>query len=129
MRSVLAASLAALVLAGPSGAAAPPFHAALKASTHTPKVNAKWRYELRVTDLAGKPIRATVTAQIVDLFGGVHPVEFDCCKRSIVGHRISGVFRDAVEWPPEARGFKLTFRVTVTARGSRRVLAYWVRPV
>ena len=127
MRLGLALSLIALVLAPAAGAAS--FTATLRAPTHTPRVNARWRYEVRVADAAGRPLRATITVQIVDPFGIAHPVEFDCCKRSIVGHRISGVFRDAVEWPPEARGFKLTFRVTVTARGSRRVLAYWVRPV
>ena len=123
-------ALAALALAGPAGAAGPTFRATFKAPTHTPKVDANWRYEVRATDLHGKPIRATLTAQILDPFGGVHPVEFDCCLgKNIVNHPFTGVFRDKAEFPAASRGFKLTFRVTVKARGRTIVLTYWVRAV
>ena len=44
----------------------PPFKATLTAPTHTPKVNKKWYYVVRVTDLHGKPIKARLTAQIKD---------------------------------------------------------------
>ncbi len=115
-----------------SGAAASPFKATFKATfkapTHTPKINAKWRYEVRVTSLAGKPIKARITSEIVDPYGGVHPVEFGCCKKNVVNYAFVGVFRDYVKFPPESAGFKLTFRVTVKALGGQRALTYWVKP-
>src|SRR5438067_2377908 len=118
MRSSLALLLAVSGLAVASGtaarAASPPFHATLKAYTHTPKVNARWFYEVDVTTNSAAPLLAQITVQLADPFGGVHPVEFDACKNNIVDHRIRGVFADAVEYPPDSRGFKLTFRVTVT---------------
>lgn len=126
MRHRLAAlCVVALALPVSTGAAARPT-VTFSAPTHTPKVNAKWFYTVRVAS-AGKAVRATITSQIVDPYGGVHPVEFGCCKRNVVNHPFRGVFRDYVEFPPEARGFKLTFRVTVKALGARRVLTYWVK--
>jgi hypothetical protein len=122
-----AVALIALVVAASAGASAS-FHATLRALTHAPKVNARWRYEVRVTDAAGRPLRARITVQLSDPFGGVHAVEFDCCKRNIVNHPIRGVFRDAVEFPAESRRFRLTFRVIVARAGRRRVLTYWVKP-
>ena len=107
-------------------AAAPAFKATLTASTHTPKVNAKWLYSVRVTDAHGKPIKATVTSQVIDPLGGVNPVEFGCCKRFVINHPFTGVFRDYVKFPPESRGYRLTFRVIVKALGGRRTLTYWV---
>jgi hypothetical protein len=99
----------------------------LVAPTHTPAVNAKWSYSLRAAK-AGAPVRATVTVQIVDPFGGVHAVELGCCKRKIVNLPFSGTFRDYIRFPPESRGFKLTLRFTVRAAGVKRVVTYWVRP-
>jgi len=109
-------------------AAAPPFHATLKAYTHTPKVNARWFYEVDVTTASGKPLLAKITVQIVDPFGGVHPVEFDACKSNIVDRPIMGVYADTVEFPPASRGFKATFRVTVTVGARKQLLTYWVKP-
>jgi hypothetical protein len=129
VRTAICAAVAALVLAPSGASASPPFRLLFRAPTHTPKVNAKWRYEVRVTDLRGAPIRGLLTLQIVDPFGGKHPVEFDCCKRNIVNHPFRGVFRDAAEFPPESRGFRLTFRVTVRALGATRVVSYWVKSV
>src|SRR5262249_4881981 len=109
--------------------AAPPFRANLRVTPHAPRVNARWPYTVRATDLAGKPIRATVTTQIVDPIGGVHPVEFDCCKKKYVtNHPFTGVFRDRIRFPPETQGIKLTVRFTVKARGGARRLTYWVEP-
>jgi hypothetical protein len=98
----------------------------LVAPTHTPAVNAKWNYSVRVTS-AGQPVRATITVQIVDPFGTVHPVEFGARKKNIVNHPFRGVFRDYIQFPPESLGFKLTLRFTVRALGTRRVLTYWIR--
>ena len=101
--------------------------ATFSARTHTPKVNAKWFYTVRVAR-AGKPVRATITAQIADPYGGVHPVPFGCCTRNVTNHPFTGVFRDYAQFPPESHGFRLTFRATVRAGGVKRVLTYWVKP-
>lgn len=120
--------LAALVLPG-AAVGAPPFKATLVASTHTPKVNSNWFYVVSVTDSRGRLVKATVTSQIVDPLGGVHPVEFGCCKKNIVNHAFTGVFGDVVIFPPEAQGFRVNFRVVVRALGAKRVLTYWVKPI
>jgi hypothetical protein len=118
----MVALLAALALA------APPFKVTLTAPTHTPKIGARWNYVVQASDLAGKPLRAYVTAQVVDPFGGVHPVEYGSSTKKVTNIRFTGTFRDYVEWPSEARGFKLTFRVTVTSGGKAVRLTYWIKP-
>ncbi len=119
-----AAALAVPLVAG----AASVFKATFTAPTHTPRVNAKWVYVVRATDSAGKAVKGTITSQIVDPYGGVHAVEFGCCKKKFVTNRpFRGVFRDYVLFPPESQGFRLTFRVTVKALGGKRVLRYWVK--
>jgi hypothetical protein len=121
--------MCAVVLAAPLGAAAAPsFKATFTAPTHTPKVNAKWVYVVRASDSAGRPVKATITSQLVDPYGGVHAVEFGCCKRFVTNRPFTGVFRDYVRYPPESQGFRLVFRVTVKALGGKRVLTYWVKP-
>lgn len=109
-------------------AIAAPFRVALTAPTHTPKVNARWNYTVHATDLAGKPLRARITAQVVDPFGGVHPVQFGTTTKNIVNFRFTGSFHDFVQWPSEARSFRLTFRVTVTSGGKAVRRSYWIRP-
>jgi len=115
----------ALVLASPA-AAAPPrvvFHA----PTHTPKVNARWAWSVVVTTPAGKPLAATLSAAIVDPLGGVHAVEYGCCKKKFVTNvRIRGRFADYVQYPLSARGFPLTFRLTVKTALGTRVVRYRV---
>jgi len=123
LAAICVAALALPVTAG----GAPRLSATFSATTHTPKVNAKWFYSVRVSR-GGKPVRATITSQIVDPYGGVHPVPFGCCTRNVLNHPFTGVFRDYAQFPPESQGFKLTFRVTVRALGAKRVLTYWVKP-
>ena len=120
------AALCVALALTPVAGAAPGLKFAFAAPTHTPRVNAKWFYTVRAT-LRGKPVRATVTSQIVDPVGGIHAVEFGCCHRNVTGHPFTGVFRDYVRWPPEAQGIRLTFRVTVRARGTKAVFPYWVQ--
>jgi hypothetical protein len=108
--------------------APPPFKVTLTAPTHTPRVNARWNYKVEAVDRAGRAVRGRITVQIVDPFGGVHPVEFGRTTRPIVNFRFAGTFRDWVEWPFESRGFRLTFRVTVTSAGKTVRRSYWVRP-
>jgi hypothetical protein len=127
MAGRLAMFLAGVALALAPGADAATFHATLSASTHTPKASAKWWYTVRARDLAGHPIRAALTVQIADPFGGVHPVAYDDTKKNIVRRPFDGTFRDYVQFPADSRGFKLTVRITVWAKGSKVVLSYWIK--
>ena len=126
MKLRLASLCVAALAPTASVGAAPAFRATLSAPTHTPKANAKWFYVVRATS-GGKPVRATITSQIVDPFGGVHAVEFGDTHRFVTNRPFRGVFRDFVRFPPESQGIRLTFRVTVRALGARRVLTYWIK--
>lgn len=111
-----------------AGSPALPFRVRLIAPTHAPKVNAFWRYSIRVTDLKGRPIPAKTTVQVIDPLGTAHPAQYDNTSRNIVNWPLRGAFRDYVQWPAEARGVTLVFRVTVVAKGRRVVLSYNVTP-
>jgi hypothetical protein len=106
---------------------AAPFNVTLVAPTHTPKVNAKWNYSVRAVDLKGKPLHARITAQVVDPIGGVHPVEYGDTTKTVTAIPFTGTFRDFVRWPPESRGFKVTFRVIVASSGKTVRVTYWVK--
>jgi hypothetical protein len=122
---VLTAGLLALpALAG----AAPAFRATLRAPKADPKINVKWYYSIRVTDLKGKPVAATVTAQIRDPFGGVHPVDYGATQKPIVNFKFRGTFRDYLTFTRESKGFTLTVRWTVKGKGGKRVLTRKVVP-
>lgn len=124
---LVAVALVALILPLSAGAA-PAFKVTFTAPTHTPKVNAKWPWQLKVTDLKGKPIAAVITVQIVDPVGGVHPVEFGCCKKKYLTNiKFSGVFRDYVRFPLASKAYRLTFRVIVKALGAKKTVNYWVQ--
>jgi hypothetical protein len=118
---VIAAALAAAALV------ASPVRATLAAPGHTPKVNTKWRYTLRVTQ-GGKPVSARLTAQIVDPIGGVHTVQFGSTTRDIKNFPIKGVFRDYVIWPRSSDGIPLTLRFLIRAGGKTTTLKYHVTP-
>ena len=107
--------------------AAPPAKVTLDAPGHSPKVKTHWAYSVTVTR-AGKPAKATITAQIVDPIGGVHPVQFGLTTRTIKAFPFTGTFRDFVIWPAESRGIPLTFRLTVRSGPAKKVLAYHVVP-
>ena len=93
--------------------------ARLFAPTRAPKVNAKWRYRFRVTDTRGRRLPGKITVQIVDPLGQAHAVTYDDTKRPIRNMAFRGDFQDYVEYPADARGFTLTFRVIArTGRGS-----------
>jgi hypothetical protein len=89
--------------------------ATLRASTHRPRVNAPWTYVVRVRDAAGRPIRARVHLQV--LFNGVPVGEIGV-------HRVLGVWRETIRWPPASVGHPLVFRAEVTARGRTLRLDY-----
>jgi len=106
-----------------------PFKATLTVGTHHPAINTRWPYVVRVVDAKGHPLRARISVAVVDPIGGVHPTEYYLSTKLVTNIPFRGTFRDAVRWPPESKGFPLTFRVTVTVGKAKRVLRYLVTPV
>ena len=74
MRTKLAAVVLALLVAPLAGAAVG-IKATLKTPATQPKVNVKWPYSIKVTNLKGDPVRATVTAVVIDRLGTVHAMD------------------------------------------------------
>jgi hypothetical protein len=93
---------------------ASPLRVTLTAQSHTPRVGKPWHYVVRVTDAAGRPVRAKVHVQI--LFGGA-PVG------QIGTHIVTGVWQETIgqganqPFPAESRGYPLVFESVVTAKG------------
>jgi hypothetical protein len=104
-----------------------PVRVTLSAPGHRPKIKTHWNYVVRVTR-GGKPVRARITAQIIDPIGGRHPVEFGKSTKKITNWRFKGTFRDFIIWPPESRGIPLKFHVLVVVRKTRHVFNYKVTP-
>ena len=120
---LLAIAAAALAV----GAA--PFKATLTAGTHHPAISTRWPYVVKVVDPKGKPLRARISVAVVDPLGGVHPTLYYVSKTKYVTNILfRGTFRDAVRWPPESKGYPLTFRVTVKVGTAKKVLTYLVTP-
>ena len=124
--------IAALAGCGGSGsttggptAGKPRLHVRLAAESHHPHVGRPWRYEVRVTDAAGRPVAADLHLQF--LFGGV-PV-------GQVGrhHLARGVWRETIgaganaPFPARARGVRLLLQAIVRARGQRATATWWIR--
>jgi hypothetical protein len=93
--------------------------ATMHASTHHPRVSARWPISFLVTG-AGKPTSAKV--QYEYLFGG-----------QVVAHRshytFRGSFHDIFTWPSSAVGYPLTFRAVITAGATTLNLDYPVQVV
>ena len=126
MRTKLAALALALLLV-PAAGAAVGIKATLKAPTTQPKVDIKWPYSIKVTDLKGKAVRATVTAVVIDPLGTVHPMDYGPTgppnpgpPKPIKNWPFKGTFRDYMIFPPDARLATqlggLTLRWTVKAK-------------
>ena len=99
-----------------------------RAPTHTPKVNVRWPWSIAVSTQAGAPLAATISVVIVDPIGGVHPVEYDCCKNKFITNvKIKGRFADKVIYPLASRGYRVVFRVTVKTRLGTRAVNYWIK--
>ena len=77
-----------------------------------------------------RPLPARISAVVIDPIGAAHPVEYGCCaKKFITNVPIKGTFRDFVQYPLSAKGYRITFKVTVkTARGTKAV-TYWVKTI
>lgn len=143
MRVKLAAlSIALLVV--PAAGAATGIRATLKAPAAEPVVNVKWPYSIKVTDLKGKALRATVTAVVIDPLGTVHPMDYGPTgppnpgpPKPIKNWPFKGTFRDYILFPTDARLATqlggLTLRWTVKAKvGGKtytKVLKRKVKPV
>ena len=123
--------LAVLALAGPvasspqtlpaTGPALVPFNATLRATTHRPVATRPWRYVVRVTNRAGRPIRAQARFQIV--FSGQTPPP----PRELGRRTFRGTYEGIYRWLRAMRGAPLVFRATIVAQGATRRLAYWIR--
>jgi hypothetical protein len=109
-----------------------PFTTTISSSGHTPKINTKWAYSIKVVDPAGKPLAATITAVVVDPIGGIHPVHLanvgSTPGKVLTNYPMRGTLSSTVVWPVTARGYPLVFRVTVRAAGATRTIKYTLTP-
>ena len=129
MRVFAITAVVLAVTATALAATAAPFQATLAAGTHKPAINTRWPYSVKVVDAKGKPLSARITVVVVDPIGGVHPTLYYLSTTKYVTNiAFRGTFRDAVKWPPESRGYPLTFRVTIKVGTSKKVLKYVVTP-
>ena len=132
MRLAVLIAVLGLALATPAVAAAPKtFKAKLTAATHTPIADNKthWPYQVKLTDLKGKPLAGKISVAIVDPLGTAHPVQFGANTKYVTNWPFKGVFKDWVLWPPEsAVGVVLKFRTTVVTARGKAVLIYLVKP-
>ena len=114
--------------AAPATATAGPVKATLQAPTHTPKINLKWRYTVKVSDRHGRLLRGKITVQIVDPLGTAHAVQYDDTKKDITNRPFPGVFRDYLEFPADSRGYKLTVRAIAKTSNGQVTITYPVTP-
>ena len=132
MRLAVLIAVVGLALAAPAVAAAPKtFKATLTAATHTPVADntTHWPYQVKVTDLKGKPLAGKISVAIVDPLGTAHPVQFFANTKYVTNIPFKGVFKDWVLWPPDsAVGVVLKFRATVVTAKGKAVLIYPVKP-
>jgi hypothetical protein len=108
MRTKLAA-LALALLVVPAVGAAGGIKATLRAPTTQPKVDVKWPYSIKVTNLKGKAVRATLTAVVIDPLGTVHPMDYGPTgppnpgpPKPIKNWPFKGTFRDYIIFPQDA---------------------------
>jgi hypothetical protein len=119
----------------PPPASAPPatvtsgsVKATLYAPTHKPKANGRWNYRVVVTDTKGSKLGGKITVQIVDPLGRAHAATYDNTTKPIKNMAFTGEFRDYAEWPADARGFTLTFRVVAKTPKGSVTITYPVTP-
>ncbi len=126
MRKKLAIVVVALLVV-PLAGAATGIKATLKAPATEPRINVKWPYSIKVTNLQGKAIRATLTAVVIDPLGTAHPIEYGPTSppnpgppKPITNWPFKGTFRDYIIFPPDARLASqfggLTLRWTVKSK-------------
>jgi hypothetical protein len=116
---------AALCVAVAGGAAAAPstssaLHVTLAGSSRAPVSGQPWRFVLRATDAAGRPVRAS--ARIYATLGG-KPVD------TIGLFAFGGVLRRGYRWSSTLVGAPATLRAAVTAGGTTTNVSFPVRVV
>ena len=114
-------------LAAATVVAASPVKVTVTAPGHTPQVGVRWNYSVTAT-IGGRQVKGLITEVIVDPIGGTHPVQFGTGTKVIKNWPFKGVFRDFMQWPKSSRGVPLTWRITVVAGKTRRVVNYKVTP-
>ncbi len=97
-------------------------HLALTATNHTPVANKPWYYTVRITNSAGKPVSATVRAQVLTQGQVVGQID-----NRAVHNAPKGVWTEEVTWPPAAVGQPLVMQVVVTALGSTAKANYAIQ--
>jgi hypothetical protein len=125
MRRLLAVVGLALLLAGCGGrkhvshitpaAPKPRIRVTLTAQSHSPRVGKPWRYEVRVTDAAGRPVPASVHLQMVSVGTPVGQIGLHYVKNGVWRETIGG--DGNAPFPAAARGQPLTFQAIVFAKG------------
>jgi hypothetical protein len=89
----------------------------LKTPPADPTIEVPWPYSVKATDLKGKPLKATLTAQVIAL-GVVYPVDYGPSDpaKPVTNFPFTGTFRDKITFPPESKGINLTLRWIVKAK-------------
>jgi len=104
---------------------APPpatIHLVLTATNHTPVANKPWYYTVRATNSAGKPVSATVHAQVLTQGQVVGQID-----NGAVHNAPHGIWTEEVTWPPASVGQPLTMQVVVTALGTTATADYTIQ--
>jgi hypothetical protein len=142
MRLRMAVAGVALVVI-PLAGAATGIKATLKAPKAEPKIDVKWHYSIKATDLKGKPISAKLTARVIDPLGTSHPIDWGPTgpgtgrkPKPITNWPFKGTFRDYIIFPPDSRlasqfgGLKLRWTVKAKLGGKTytKVLQRLVKP-
>ena len=99
------------------------FKAVFSAPSHHPVVNKNWPITVTVTDLAGKPVAATLQMNV--LFAGAQVGQIDEGK---IYHFV-GRHHENIVWPPESIGQPLTLQSVVTVKGKTKKLLWPVSVV
>lgn len=123
----LSATTALIAVTGTTLLAGPP-RVVLSAPGHSPTIGRHWSYRVQVTE-GGRPVAATITAQIVDPVGGVHLIPFGPGTTPIRNWGLRGTFTNFITFPTESRGIPLTIKMTIRVGGAKSVASYPVTPV
>ncbi len=94
------------------------FKATLVAPNHHPVVNEKWPITVKVTNLSGKPIAATLQMNV--LFAGARVGQVDNGK---IYHFV-GRHHEIITWPAAAVGHQLTLQAVVKVKGKTKTLLW-----
>ena len=94
------------------------FKATLTAPNHHPVVNEKWPIAVKVTNLADKPIAATV--QMTVLFAGAQVGQVDNGKI----YHFKGRHHEIITWPAASVGRQLTLQFVVKAGGMTKKILW-----